>query len=392
MDIFPKSELKTLVEAQTVGCICVSIYMPAYRSGTTDSQQNPVRFKNLLRKAGEGLIKIGLRRPEADEYLAPARKLLDDDFFWRAQLDGLVIFLSKDHFRYFRLPVKFPEQVIVANRFNIKPLLPMLSADGLFYAMGLSQKSLRLFQGTRFGFNELNITGKVPKSMSEALAYDHFDREQQFHHHIGKGVPSLGGMGGKPLIGHGAEVEETKENLLRYFLMVDRGLGRLLLHSETAPLVIVGVDYLFPIYKEANTYKNLLNKEVEGNPDKLTGDELHRLAWSVVEPYFKREQEDALRRYREFVGLGRTTNDLEKIVTESYAGRVYILFVDATQQKWGNFDPYTSTVEVKSKGESCDVDLLDLAAAYTLAHRGTVYAVESDKVPDGGPAVAVLRY
>ena len=78
MDIFPKSELKILVEAQTVGCICVSIYMPAYRSGTTDSQQNPVRLKNLLRKAQEGLIKIGLRRPEADEYLAPAQKLLDD--------------------------------------------------------------------------------------------------------------------------------------------------------------------------------------------------------------------------------------------------------------------------------------------------------------------------
>jgi len=389
MDILPSGELRSLVQVQTVGCICVSIYMPTFRPGRTEVQQNPVRLKKLLREAREKLIRVGLKRTEADGYLQPADRLLDDSFFWMNMSDGLVVFLSKDYFRYYRLPMELPELAVVANRLHLKPLLPLLAADGRFYVMAISQKGVRLLHCTRFRFDELDLAGKMPRSLAEALQYDDFDRESQYHHHLGRGVPSVGGG---MITAHGPEVEETKENLLRFFFLVDRGLQREFLHNETAPLVMIGVDYLFPIYEKANTYLYLLDESVDGNPDKMSPAELHKQGLAAVEPYFKKRQEKAMWLYREAAGLGRTTTDLEKIVSDSYTGRVNVLFVAANQEKWGNYDPVANRVEFDSGEGSCAVDLLDFAAAHTLAHRGEVYAVETNEVPDGGPAAAVLRY
>lgn len=386
MDTFPKGELKMLLEAQTVGCICVSLYMPTYKGGTEQTQQNPVRLKNLLRDAHERLEKAGLRAPEATKFLAQARELLNDSFFWRNQSDGLAIFLTDDFFRYYRLPVQFRETAVVSNRFHVKPLLTMLSADGLFYVLALSQKSVRLLQCTHFGSREVDLTGVTPRSLAEAMKYEDVDRQTQFHHHTRL-------SGGETVAAHGTEVEEQrKDELLRYSYLIDRGLRRDILENENAPLVIVAVDYLFPIYKEANTYQYLMDKAVEGNPDKLTTEELHNKAWALVEPYFKKAQDGAMRQFRKLAGTGRTTGDLKEIVSEAYFGKVYTLLVAAGSEKWGTFDPYANKVELHDKEEDCDEDLLDFSAAHTLAHRGTVHIIDPDKVPDDASVAAVLRY
>lgn len=387
MDIFSKDDLKILVNAQTVGCISISIYMPTVKPGRVEVQQNPSRFKNLLRDAEERLVKMGLRGPEAERYLKPARSLLDDNAFWVDMSDGLAVFLSKDFFRRYRLPVQFPERVTAAERFQVKPLLPMLSVDGRFYVMAVSPKAIRLLQGTQFGFDELDIAGKVPRSLAEALRFEEGNRDRQLQHHTRVGGAGLGGA----TIAHGDDIDDTKENLLRYFYLVDRSLQREFLHEETAPLVIVGVDYLFPIYKEANTYANLLDTSVEGSPDKMSSLELHKLAAKIVQPYFGKRQDEARQLYQKFLG-GRSTDKLAKIVSESYHGRVYILFVAADQQKWGTYDSSADKVAIHSKEEACDIDLLDFVAAQTLAHRGEVYALETDKLPSEEPAAAVLRY
>ena len=385
MDVFSKSDLKALIGVETVGCVSISLYMPTIKAGRAEIQQNPVRLKHLLHQARERLEKIGLKPVEAERYLRPAERLLDDNFFWVNMSDGLVIFLSQDYFRYYRLPVQFPEMLIVADRFHVKPLLPLLASDGRFYAIAISQKVVRLLECTRFGFRELNIAGKIPGSVAEALNIAGIDHER-----------SLGavGRGGQAVTAHGAEVEDTKDDLLRFFQSIDRSLQREFLHNETAPLVLMSVDYLFPIYKKANTYEYLLNDEVEGSPDKMTAIEIHKRAVSVVEPLFKQRQEAGIRHYEKSVRLGspNTTTDLKRLVTESYQGKVSLLFVAVDKQQWGAYDPSTNRVSVHSKEESCDVDLLDFIAAHTLAHRGEVYAVESDKVPDGPLAAAVLRY
>jgi len=47
---------------------CVSLYMPTHRAGR-ETEQDPIRYKNLLREAEERLMANGLRSPEVQEML-----------------------------------------------------------------------------------------------------------------------------------------------------------------------------------------------------------------------------------------------------------------------------------------------------------------------------------
>jgi hypothetical protein len=119
MNTLNRDDLRTLMGKHKG--LCVSIFMPTHRAGT-ETQQDPIRFKNLLREAEERLLASGLGTPEAHELLKPAQRLLWDVHFWRHQSDGLALFLSPEVFRCYRLPFDFEELVVVTDRFHIKLL------------------------------------------------------------------------------------------------------------------------------------------------------------------------------------------------------------------------------------------------------------------------------
>jgi hypothetical protein len=73
MDILGRDDLRTLMGKHKG--LCVSIFTPTHRAGT-ETQQDPIRFKNLLREAEERLLASGLGTPEAHELLKPAQRLL----------------------------------------------------------------------------------------------------------------------------------------------------------------------------------------------------------------------------------------------------------------------------------------------------------------------------
>jgi hypothetical protein len=181
MDIVTREDLKQLVERQEGPC--VSIYQPAHRAGPDTrsyAQQDPVRFKNLLREAEQRLRAGGVSTPAAAELLQSSRRLLDDPVFWQYQADGLAVFVAQGAMRTFRVPVGFEELVVVAPSFHIKPLLPLLTGDGLFYVLALSQNEVRLLAGTRDHMGEVELPG-APRSLAEALRYDDPERQLQFH-------------------------------------------------------------------------------------------------------------------------------------------------------------------------------------------------------------------
>jgi hypothetical protein len=89
-------------------------------------------------------------------------------------------------------------------------------------------------------------------------------------------------------------------------------------------------------------------------------------------------------------GTENASCDLEALVAAAYEGRVETLFVALGRQIWGVFDPTTSRVEQRKEPLFGDVDLLDLAAAHTLTHGRTVYAVEPVQVPSKTVVAAIF--
>ncbi len=382
MKLFTMTELKALTEPQAGPC--VSLYLPTHRV-PSEIQQDRLRLKNLLKQAEEALLALGLRRSEAGDLLGPAEKLLPETPFWKGQQDGLALFLAPDTLHSYILPLKVPELVVVSDRFHLKPLLSLLT-EGEFYILSLSQNEVRLYQASRFGASEL-VLENVPQSLAAALKYDEPEKQLQFH----TGAPKFTGERAAMFHGHGGGTDDAKSDLLRFCQQVNRGLHPLL-RNEQAPLVLAGVDYLLPIYREANSYPHLLPEGVTGNPEGLSPEELRQAAWQVVEPYSLKARQEVAARYRELLGTGRASHDLKEIVGAAYQGRVDSLFVAVGLQQWGAFDPGTHRLELFPEAAPGAEDLLDFAAIHTLLQGGAVFSVTPDEVPDGPPAAAVFRF
>jgi hypothetical protein len=365
------------------------MFMPMVQRGAA-TQQNPIRCKTLLRQVEEQLLASGLRSQETQDLLQPVQQLLPNRDFWQRQSHGLALFIAPQTFRAYRVPLTLDELVVVSYRFHIKPLLPLLSGDGHFFVLALSQKAVRLLRGTRFNIDEIELQG-IPQGVATALQYD--DVEKKDHHYPGSQGRAAGGV--SPLAGHGVGVADATHQphdaILRYCQQLDAGL-RTFLRDEHAPLVLAGVEYLLPIYQRANTYPYLLQEGITGNPEGLRPEELQERAWTIVQPHFQQAQERAAAQYRHLVGTGRATSDIPAIVMAAYDGRIDTLFVPVGVQQWGMFDRESRTVQAHQEAETGDEDLLDVAAMYTLLRRGTVYAVTPDELPDRSLAAALLRY
>lgn len=355
-------------------------------------QQDQLRIRRLIREA-ESLVrgKTQLHSAQVEDLLEPLRTLLDDKWFWQHASDGLAIFRSAQVFRPLRLPSSFREQIVVSDHFYLKPLLSVLTSEGHFYILALSHNAVRLLACTQDSASELKLPKQVPTSLAEFLGGEERENELQSHSSASFGTVGKGGRHPTIFHGQGVGTDDEKDDTLRYFQHIDRGLHELL-KDQTVPLVLAGVEYLFPIYQQANSYPHLLEQGITGNPDKLKAETIRGKAWAIVEPVVSQARLEAAAYYRDFADTEQTSSNISEIVPAAYYGRVASLFIALDQEQWGTFDPATDTLQVHEQAQAGDEDLLDLAATQTLLHDGLVYVVEQTSMPDEAPLAAVFRY
>jgi hypothetical protein len=383
MDLINSKDLKTLMGVKKSRC--VSLYMPTRRAGR-EKRQNPTLFKNLVKKAEAQLIQAGIPEKERQKLMKPAQEILGIHSFWQYQSDGLAVFLSSGLFLTYRFPERFEELAVVARRFHLKPLLPLLSRGKYFYVLALSQNEVRLFRGTRYSMNIVNLE-HVPGSLKEALKYDEPETQLQFHTQ----TRHRRGMRAAVFHGHGAGIDDKKDDLLHYFQKIDKGLQDIL-SDEEAPLVLASVDYYWPIFKEASSYSHLIGEGIKGNPDEIDEDELHERAWKIVQTVFAEEQRETLAAYAKFDAEGKTSTDLDIIIPAAHQGRVAVLFVAMGIQRWGVYKPRKNEVILHEKATAANQDLLDLAAVQTFINGGRVFALAPEKMPAQASIAAIFRY
>lgn len=374
-----RTELEELMQRRESAC--VSIFSPMVKAGP-ETQQNPIRFKNLVRSALEGLVEHGLSEPEAQKLLAPATDLIDDTPFWQHQTTGLAVFVSDGFFRYYQLPLDVRELAVVEDRFHLKPLLPLLSGDGRFYVLALSQKRVRLLEATRHSVRELDL-GDLPTSLNDAVGYEVEETHIQYHSGTRASQPQYHGQGGGE--------DDVKLEIQKFFNILDHGVGSLVA-DRGAPMVLAGVEFLFPLYRQVSDYPHLVEGGVAGNHDAASPEELLEKAWPLVEPVFTRAQEEAEGRFRELLGTGQASQQFDDVVTAAHDGRVETLFVALGKRRWGSFDEERRAVELSDHNGPGTEDLVDFAALQTLLKGGRVFAVPPEQVPEGGAVAAVYRY
>ncbi|MEA3408366.1 MAG: hypothetical protein U9R48_09865 [Chloroflexota bacterium] len=198
----------------------------------------------MLRDIEECLTTLGLSSAYVGRLL---QALASSRAFWGHQSKGLAIFLAPDSLHVLRLPYRFQQQAAVGNQFHIRPLLPLISADGRFYILTLERNVIELLQGTREGLDRVDLR-EVPEDLAQVWR--------------GKAPSVRISTAGKakeiiyrPAIFAGPKLDARKENerdILDYFRRLDKGLNGLL--DGQVPLVLAGRKGYRSFYRSINGY------------------------------------------------------------------------------------------------------------------------------------------
>ncbi len=384
MDLLTREELKSLAEPGP-GETQISLFMPTHRFGEGIAEDR-LRWKNLLTGV-EHVLGERLRRPEIEALLAPARQLENDAMAWQHMSDGLAVFLRPDWHRTLRVPVRMPTLATVGDRLVMGPMLRLLSGDEHFLVLALSQREIRLMDGSRNTVEEVRLTG-VPTSLKDVIE-PHEPRSDA----LARPAADAAGRGGAAVFyGHGAGDQHPKNaEVLRFLRAVSTGL-REVLAGQTSPMVLVGLDPLVAAYRETNAYGHVLEQTVDHNPDQLSADELHRLAWPVIEQQLRERRAVVIERFHELNGTGRVSSDLRTVSQAAAEGRVETLFVKADPWCWeGVSDDPAPVVRLGEDARYAECEQLDAAAVATLDNSGEVYATSQTVAPTSELA-AIFRY
>lgn len=380
IDLLTNSELRSIATEHHEHC--VSMYLPTHRAGL-EVQQDPIRLKNLIASARDELIDLGLRREDADSFLAPAKALLTDSDFWAHGERGLAVLVGPDGARTLRLADAGDELVVVSDRFHVKPLVRSLAAGESYWILAISQNHVRLLRGDPNGASELALE-EIPESLAEALWFEDRDRQLQSHSasRVGTGRVTA------TFHGQGGAKDTRHSDLSRFLRAVDNGVAHVCADSPD-PVVLAGVERDIAAYREVTQNKQLVPEARTGNCDRLSPTDLHKATWPLVHPHFDAD----LVHVRNAISAGSAPSETH--VSAAYLaaeeGRIEALLVALGVQLWGS-PGVESDEQTHAERRSGDRDLLDAVAIETMAHGGSVFAVDPLEVPDHGHLAALLRW
>ena len=381
MDYFGRDQLKELFEVDTAPA--VSIYMETHRNGAEVAAQ-PLRLRAAIDEA-RGIL-AGDDVDGVDDVLAPLEALIGDQEFWRHQADGLALFASRDFGRLYRLPVRVRNMVVVGPTFHTKPLIEFLQAPERFWVLSVTQKEVRMWEGTTTELAPVNLH-VVPTSLQEALGTEVVSDRLNLRSPRGKGSAPI-------FHGHGAGKDDTKQELEKFFRAVDAGV-RDLLADEISPIILAAVDYYHPIYRSVSKLENLADEGIVGSIGAWDEGRIHAAAWPIAQKSVERKLDVALDLWESSYGRGKAESDLAVIARLAVAGRIRLLLAENGRTVWGRINRIAGDVELIREGGSDPhggaVDLLDELAELTIQFGGRALVLPGHKMPTDTGLAAVLR-
>lgn len=364
---------------------CLSLYQPTHRHHP-DNQQDPIRFKNLVKELETSLLQSYTTR-EIEPLLAPFLALADDRRFWNHTLDGLAVLGSKDLFRYYRLQRPVPELAVAADSLHTKPLMRILQSADRFQVLGLSRGAMRLFEGNRDVLDEIELGEGMPATITDALG------EELTEPHLK--VASYGGVGGRSSAmhhGHGGKAEEVDSDAERYFRAVDRAV--LERHSQPAqlPLILAALPEHHHLFHQVSRNPLLIKDSIDINPDALGIDELRQRAWQVMEPYYLERLGGFVSAFGTARANGTGDADLVQVARAAVAGRVATLLIEAERTVPGRIDPATGEIAWGDMNHPEVDDVLDDLAALASGAGAEIVIVPTERMPTDTGIAAIYRF
>ena len=155
-------ELKDFKNVENNDKVYVSIYMPTHRIGS-EAEQDPIRFKNLLRDAEEQLDKDSISVSK-EEFFKEANELLENEDFWQHGLGSLLVVICEDETHVLDRPAIIDENhevLFIGDKPYLVPLFDKAYLLEDYYLVDIASDRYDLYT-----FDESGLT-KVDKEHIE---------------------------------------------------------------------------------------------------------------------------------------------------------------------------------------------------------------------------------
>ena len=395
--MFNSESLKELLVSDS-DTPCVSIYQPTHRQHP-DNQQDPIRFRNLIKQAAASLHE-GYSRELIDSVLTRFHRLAEDANFWNHTADGLAVFGSAGLFRKVRLQRPVPELAIVAGSFHIKPLLRILQSAERFHVLSVNRRDIRLFEGNRDALDEIELAAEVPRTATDVLG-DELDEPEGLAHSYGTGPAAAGagsnrGAGGPKTggmrHGHGSKKDVIDQQTERFFRAVDRAISEGYSKPSGLPLILAALPEYHTPFRAVSHNAQLVDAGIEINPDALPLDELRQRAWQVMQPEYRRRLVAWVERFGAARAAAMGDDRLHEVAAAAVAGRVETLLLEADRQLPGSLNLSTGAVQADRLDNPAIDDVLDDLAEQVLKMGGQVIVAPAAQMPSTTGLAAIYRF
>jgi hypothetical protein len=365
---------------------CLSLYQPTHRHHP-DNQQDPIRFRNLVRDLEESLQKQ-FSKDEIQPLLEPFIALAEDRDFWNHTFDGLAVLGSKSTFRVYKLQRPVVALAVVAESFHLKPLVRILQSADRYQVLGLSLKEAKLFEGNRDSLDEIEMAEGVPRSMGEALGDELTEARQTVASYGGVGV------GHAPMHhGHGGRKTEAAIDAERFFRAVDRAL--LEQHSQPSglPLILAALPEHHHLFHDISANPFLIQESIAIHPDALASiEELRQMSWQVLEPHYQARLAALVEEFSNAKSAGLADDDPAQVARAIVDGRVAKLLIEARREVPGRINDATGDIEFDRLDQPGVNDLLDDMGSLAQKKGGHVVILPKEKMPTTSGIAAIYRY
>jgi hypothetical protein len=165
------------------------------------------------------------------------------------------------------------------------------------------------------------------------------------------------------------------------------------LHDKKLPLIIAAVDYLVPIYREANNYKYLHKDFISGNPEHEDPVLLHEKSIELLRDNIESDRKEKATLFEQALAGQKASFKEQEIIPAAITGRIDTLFVLKGGTMWGIYDKESNSIRERDKEAAHNNCLLNMAAMHTILNSGKVYLMDPGEMPESSSRLnAIFRY
>ncbi len=362
---------------------CLSLYQPTHRS-FPDRQQDPIRFRNLVKVVEKSLQQKYPGRDIAP-LLAPFHRLADDAEFWNHSGDGLAVLGAGGLFRAYRLQRPVAELAVVADSFHTKPLMRIVQSADRYQVLGIDRHRARLFEGNRDGMGELSLAAGVPGTIDEALERD-IERE--------RATRTYGKANTASAVRQGTDVRQDNidADADAFFRAVDRAVIEHHSRPSGLPLILAALPDHQARFRKLSANADLLAEGIPLNPEALSVEQLRERAWQLVQPRYLQRLAGLVDAYHAAHARGQATDQLPDAARAAVAGRIACLLLEADRQMAGRLVRETGSIVPGELDNPRVDDLFDDIGEQVLRTGGEVVIVPAERMPVTTGLAATYRF